>query len=391
MLPPEIPDIVYQDEWTMVIHGDVISVAKSSILRPQMFDMCMTSVPYLRQRRYSADAWGWEETVKEWLDRMHAVSSLIASGLKPTGTYWFNCGDKWGGSNSGSDYGDKRFNEAPEGYAEIRKSQLAKDNVNRKGNLMMLPERVVMRLADEKLFTLLNKVIWWKPNRAVQSYQRKFVDTYEPIYFLCKYDHEGDYKFNRKEIGVEVRGGMDILSQQEEEEEEMVDQLVLSHNMPELWETIYDEDHPPPFGTPEYTFWYENTRKKQSWHDHKDDDGQGQRFTQSKVLKSPWGANPGDVWSIPTKADSYFKSIGRAQRTWPAWPNDLCTLPILASTDPGDVVFDPFCGSGSLGVAAKLLGRKSVLIDVDLESCRIAADRIVKAQAPLAGQQSGLL
>lgn len=396
LVPPKVPYIVYQDEWTTVCCGEITQVAKSAFVHPYMFDMCMTSVPYLRQRRYSDDAWGWEESISEWLGHMHEVSKLVGMGLKPTGTYWFNSGDKWGGSNSGSDYGDKRFNEAPEGFKDIKKSQLAKDNINRKGNLMMLPERVVMKLADEKIFTLLNKIIWWKPNRAVQSYQRKFVDTYEPLYLMCKYGHEADYKFNRKEIGVEVRGEMDIVSQQEDDEyEELAEQMSLSHSMPELWKPIYDADHAPPRDMKaEYEYWYENVRRKQSWHDHKDDNESGQHFDQgrSKVLSSPYGANPGDVWSVPTKSDPYFGKNGiPPQRRWPAWPTDLCTIPILASTDTGDLVFDPFAGSGSLGVAAKLLGRKSFLVDVDLESCRIAAERVVKTQAPLQGQQVGLI
>src|SRR3990167_684372 len=173
-------EIVYEDQWTRVICGDVLEVLRDGeLVRPSSVQMSMTSVPYLRQRKYPAEgSWGWEETVDEWLEKMHSVSLAVRNVLKPDGVFWFNSGDKWGGSTTGSDYGDKRFNEAPDNYQEIAKSKLRIDNVNRKGNLMMLPERVIIRLIDEKSFTLVNKVIWWKPNRAVQSYQRKFVDTW---------------------------------------------------------------------------------------------------------------------------------------------------------------------------------------------------------------------
>jgi DNA modification methylase/predicted subunit of tRNA(5-methylaminomethyl-2-thiouridylate) methyltransferase len=42
-------------------------------------------------------------------------------------------------------------------------------------------------------------------------------------------------------------------------------------------------------------------------------------------------------------------------------------------TDPGDVVVDPFCGSGMTGVAALLTGRSAVLSDLSPAACHIAA------------------
>jgi len=37
----------------------------------------------------------------------------------------------------------------------------------------------------------------------------------------------------------------------------------------------------------------------------------------------------------------------------------------LASSNKGDMVFDPFLGSGKTSVVAKKLGRKYVVIEVD--------------------------
>ena len=41
-------------------------------------------------------------------------------------------------------------------------------------------------------------------------------------------------------------------------------------------------------------------------------------------------------------------------------------------TDPGDVVLDPFCGSGQTGVAAVLTGRRAVLSDLSPAAVHIA-------------------
>ncbi|MDO4553232.1 MAG: site-specific DNA-methyltransferase, partial [Bacillota bacterium] len=49
---------------------------------------------------------------------------------------------------------------------------------------------------------------------------------------------------------------------------------------------------------------------------------------------------------------------------------------ILASTDPGQVVLDPFMGSGSSVVAAKKLGRRYVGIELEAEYCALAEKRL---------------
>lgn len=46
------------------------------------------------------------------------------------------------------------------------------------------------------------------------------------------------------------------------------------------------------------------------------------------------------------------------------FPVEMAEWCIRASTRPGDVVCDPFAGSGTVGVAAKKLGRSAILIDL---------------------------
>lgn len=48
---------------------------------------------------------------------------------------------------------------------------------------------------------------------------------------------------------------------------------------------------------------------------------------------------------------------------------------IAASSQPGQVVLDPFMGSGSTLFAAKDLGRKSIGIEIEERYCEIAAQR----------------
>ena len=52
---------------------------------------------------------------------------------------------------------------------------------------------------------------------------------------------------------------------------------------------------------------------------------------------------------------------------------------LLASTREGDLVLDPFCGSGTTGVACKLLGRNFIGIDNDRDFIALAKERIMRA------------
>jgi site-specific DNA-methyltransferase (adenine-specific) len=49
---------------------------------------------------------------------------------------------------------------------------------------------------------------------------------------------------------------------------------------------------------------------------------------------------------------------------------------LLASTHPGDQVFDPFAGSGTTCVVAKKLGRQYLGIELDEDYCLLAEKRL---------------
>jgi len=61
-------------------------------------------------------------------------------------------------------------------------------------------------------------------------------------------------------------------------------------------------------------------------------------------------------------------------------PEKLLAKIILASSNKGDVVFDPFLGSGTTAVVAKKLGRKYVGVEVDEYYCCLAEKRLASAE-----------
>lgn len=69
-----------------------------------------------------------------------------------------------------------------------------------------------------------------------------------------------------------------------------------------------------------------------------------------------------------------------------AFPVDLPTWFIKLFTAEGDMVLDPFIGSGTTAVAAKQLGRDYVGIDINDEYCRVAEERVLQIQPGLFDQ-----
>lgn len=99
-----------------------------------------------------------------------------------------------------------------------------------------------------------------------------------------------------------------------------------------------------------------------------------------------WGQNssgnfrdsfPSNIWndiSIP------FWSMPENTEHPTQKPEKLLAKLILASTNEGDLVFDPFIGSGTTAVVAKKLGRRYVGIELDNYYCSLALKRLELAE-----------
>ena len=91
------------------------------------------------------------------------------------------------------------------------------------------------------------------------------------------------------------------------------------------------------------------------------------------------GTQMRDVWNLPAIA-KWEKSYGKHPTQKP-----LCVLSriILASTQPGAWILDPFAGSSTTGIAANLFGRRYLGIDLNHDFLNLSVMRKKEIEDPL--------
>jgi modification methylase len=86
-------------------------------------------------------------------------------------------------------------------------------------------------------------------------------------------------------------------------------------------------------------------------------------------------------WFIPLCTGSERLKDGAGRKAHPTQkPEGLLARVMLASSNSGDVVLDPFFGTGTTGAVAKRLGRHFIGIERDPDYAKIAAERIAQIE-----------
>jgi site-specific DNA-methyltransferase (adenine-specific) len=109
---------------------------------------------------------------------------------------------------------------------------------------------------------------------------------------------------------------------------------------------------------------YTENGKPKDWK--RDDDGNFRLTHPSNI----WTDISVPFWSMPENTDHPTQKSEK-----------LLAKIILASTNPGDLILDPFAGSGTTAVVAKKLGRKFVAIESDEKYCMLALKRLDLAES----------
>ena len=109
----------------------------------------------------------------------------------------------------------------------------------------------------------------------------------------------------------------------------------------------------------EYIIWAKKSKRAQH------------RYNYELMRQLNDGKQMTDVWRMPAVA-KWEKSCGKHPTQKPL---SLLSRIIMASTKEGEWILDPFNGSGTTGVAASLLGRKFLGIDMDSSYLELASKR----------------
>ena len=194
------------------------------------------------------------------------------------------------------------------------------------GQLAGIPWRVALAL-QEVGWVLRSDIIWHKPNAMPSSIKNRPTVDHEYVFMFSK---AKQYKYNQDAIrephvtfseNSKMRGGRAHLGKRG--------------------------------GTPE--------KGKNAGNSNLHDGRWDQAF-------HPKGRNKRTVWSIPL---GKFRGAHFA-----VFPEKLVETCVLAGSDPGDLVCDPFAGSGTTGVVSLKLGRQFVGIEINSEYTKMASDRL---------------
>jgi len=121
-------------------------------------------------------------------------------------------------------------------------------------------------------------------------------------------------------------------------------------------------------------------------------------YTNKEGLPKDWNetdngrfrlTHPSNLWTDLTVP---FWSMAENSDHPTQKPEKLLAKIILASSSAGDVVFDPFLGSGTTSVVAKKLNRHYVGVEIDEHYCCIAEKRLtqIKVDAAIQGYSAGV-
>ncbi len=165
-------------------------------LKDDSVDVCVTSPPYWGQR---GDAGiGTEIDPRDYVKNLSTILIEVMRVLKPSGVLWLNIGDSYNTPINWSfeDHIHSTLGAEKKGLA-VTNSAYTKNRGSRKafiektsgwlkyGNLLMLPNRVVMALCDAG-YLYRGEVIWSKSKAMPEGRCRRPHRKHEGIYLIAK-------------------------------------------------------------------------------------------------------------------------------------------------------------------------------------------------------------
>ena len=132
---------------------------------------------------------GLEPTLDLYIQHLLQITAELKRVLKPTGVMFWNHGDCYGGSGSGTwSNPDGKCKESyimPFGSRQLSKLR----GTSYQKCLMLQNYRLLINMVDQQEWILRNIIIWNKPNHMPSSVKDRFTNSYEPVFMLTKEKH----------------------------------------------------------------------------------------------------------------------------------------------------------------------------------------------------------
>lgn len=345
--------------------GDCRETMRRMIAGGVRVQCIVTSPPYWGLRDYGVDGQiGMEPTLTEFLAQLVEVFDLCRQLLADDGTLWLNMGDSYVGDRGAAWGPSKATKDARSMVASRRRDdhQIPRSDVRVAGlkpkDLVGQPWRLAFALQDAGWW-LRQDIIWSKPNPMPESARDRCTKAHEYLFLMTKSKrYFFDFEANREPVsgGAHSRGsGVNPKA-----------------GIPTGWDTRTGAHR-------ELTGRYSGTGVGFGrGYDKVAKPRAKQNESFSAAVTEPVDVrNRRSVWTIPTQAYS-----GAHFATFPEALVEPC---ILSGSRPGDIIFDPFFGTGTTGRVALRLGRQFIGCELNPSNAALQDDRLrgVTAGLPL--------
>ena len=317
-----------------IMCGDAKNVLKD--IPSNSIDLVISSPPYYKQRDYGGKGIGIEEYVEDYIKNLMEVFKECVRVIKNTGAIVFNIGDK---------------------YEE--------------GNLLLVPYRFAVEATTKTDVKLINEVTWVKLNPVPKQDKRKLIPSTEPFFIFVK---SNDYFFNKdaflnhidylrkkpngngSNVGkayFQLIDKSDLSEEQKNLCKEHLENAIreVKTGKIESFRVKIKGIHAEPYGG------QDGGRKI-----HLERDG----FT---IIKIHGNSIKRDV--IESPVETIKGNIHPA-----VYPEYVVQEFLKLLTKKGDIVLDPFLGSGTTAIVAKKMDRRYIGIEINPAYCEYAANRI---------------
>ena len=255
--------------------------------------VCVTSPPYYGLRDYGGEnnQIGMEQTPEDYVDEMVKVFRLVRDCLTDDGTLWLNIGDSYYNYRKDGNYPKQTVSKTRQDLPTKTPVRGNKLEGYKSKDLIGIPWMLAFALRKDGWY-LRQDIIWHKPNPMPESVKDRCTKSHEYIFLLSK---NKNYYYNNEAIKEPVK-----------------------------------QD------------WGTRDRTNGKYHN----EGTGLQ-PHSGLTKSYTKKNKRSVWSVTKKP---YKGAHFA-----TFPPELIEPCIKAGSEVGDIILDPFMGSGTTAMVAKML------------------------------------